>query len=183
VFEIYADGEWKQAAYLSENFNEDGETKYWRLETIDLNEYAGKKVQFRWINRALSGRHNGASLDEVVINGTIEDGVAFNHESWDAGQVNYLKGNNSGSLLTVRNSGKNDLKVKSATFGTQFFQLGDDIVRKFLSRIGDELRDKVCHFFNLVHKQSTSFLTYIFQFILSALQCACHTTTHNVCRL
>ena len=122
VFEIYADGEWKQAAYLSENFNEDGETKYWRLETIDLNEYAGKKVQFRWINRALSGRHNGASLDEVVINGTIEDGVAFNHESWDAGQVNYLKGNNSGSLLTVRNSGKNDLKVKSATFGTQFFQ-------------------------------------------------------------
>ena len=121
VFEIFADGEWKQASYLSENYNADGETKYWRLETIDLTEYAGKKIQFRWINRALSGRHNGASIDEIVINGTVFDGVAFNHDSWDAGKVNLHKGNNSGTLLTIRNTGKNDLKIKEAKFNTDFF--------------------------------------------------------------
>lgn len=119
-FEIYADGEWKLASYLSESYATD--KKYWRNEVVDLMEYAGKKVQFRWICNCFETYKGYATLDNVVINGTIEDGVAFNHESWDAGQVNYLKGNNSGSLLTVRNSGKNDLKVKSATFGTQFFQ-------------------------------------------------------------
>lgn len=122
VFEIFADGEWHQASYLSENFNDDGDTKYWRQENIDLTEYAGKKVQFRWINRALSGRHNGASLDEVVIDGVIEDGVAFNHDSWDAAKVNYDRAMNSGSLLTIRNTGKNALKVESATFGTKHFE-------------------------------------------------------------
>ncbi len=119
-FEIYADGEWKLASYLSESYATD--KKYWRNEVVDLMEYAGKKVQFRWICNCFETYKGYATLDNVVINGTIEDGVAFNHESWDAGQVNYLKGNNSGSLLTMRNSGKNDLKVKSATFGTQFFQ-------------------------------------------------------------
>ena len=121
IFEIGCNGEWKQASYLSEAYNADGDTKYWRHETIDLDEYAGKTVQFRWINRALSGRHDGASLDEIVINGTIAEGVAFNHKSWDAGRVNFQKGASSQSLLTMRNAGKSDLKVKSATFGTAFF--------------------------------------------------------------
>lgn len=122
VFEIYSDGEWKQAAYLSENYNEDDDTKYWRNETVDLTEYAGKKVQFRWINHAYSGAHKGAGLDNIVINGIIEDGVAFNKESWDAGKVNYQKANSSENLLTIRNSGKNDLKVKNTSFKTNFFQ-------------------------------------------------------------
>ncbi len=122
TFEIFADGVWTQASYLSEAFNDDGETKYWRLETIDLTQYAGKTVQFRWVNRALSGKHNGASLDEIVIDGTIEDGVAFNRESWDAGKVNFGKANNSGDLLTIRNSGKNPLTLKSATFKTENFE-------------------------------------------------------------
>ena len=74
VFEIFADGEWQQASYLSENYIEGKEgKKYWRNETIDLTEYAGKKVQFRWINHALSNHHNGASLDEIVIN--VTDGT------------------------------------------------------------------------------------------------------------
>ena len=99
AFEIFADGEWKQASYLSENAIEgtDGK-KYWRNETIDLTQYAGKKVQFRWINRALSGRHNGASLDNIVIDGTIEDGVVFNREMWDAGKVNFGKAINSATI-------------------------------------------------------------------------------------
>lgn len=122
VFEIGCEGEWTQAAYLSENYNEDGDTKYWRPETIDLNEYAGKTVQFRWTYRALSGTPDGAALDEIVINGTIVDGVAFNHDSWDAGMVNYQKGATSGDLFTIRNNGKNALTVKSVTFQTDDFQ-------------------------------------------------------------
>ena len=72
IFEVFADGEWHQEAYLSEAYNEDGETKYWRYEKIDLTQYAGKKIQFRWINRALSGAHNGASLDNIYLDGVFE---------------------------------------------------------------------------------------------------------------
>ena len=122
TFEIFADGQWTQASYLSEAFNEDGEHKYWRLETIDLTQYAGKTVQFRWTNRALSSRHNGASLDEIVIDGTVLDGVVFNKEGWEAGKVNYGKAVNSGNLLTIRNNGKTPLKVKSVAFGTENFE-------------------------------------------------------------
>ena len=122
VFEIFADGEWKQAAYLSENTLEDGETKYWRNETVDLDAYAGKTVQFRWITNCFRTYAGYGSLDNVVIDGTVVDGVAFNVELWDAGQVNYGKAKNSGSLLTIRNSGKNPLKVKSAGFGSKFFE-------------------------------------------------------------
>ena len=131
AFEIGCDGQWTEAAYLSEDYATDGK-KYWRLETVDLDEYAGKTVQFRWINRALSSKHDGASIDEIVINGTIADGVAFNYELWDAGRVNYKKGNTSGELLTIRNAGKSDLKVKSATFDTDFFTTS--------IAVGDELK-------------------------------------------
>lgn len=122
IFEIGCEGQWTQASYLSENKNADGETKYWRNETIDLTQYAGKTVQFRWVNRALSSAHNGASIDEVVINGTIEDGVVFNKDSWYAGKINFGKAANSGDLLTIRNNGKNALKVKAVTFHTDNFQ-------------------------------------------------------------
>lgn len=121
VFEIYSDGQWKQASYLSENYNSDGDTKYWRNETINLDQYAGKTIQFRWTNHSYGNAHKGAALDNIVIDGTIEDGVVFNREMWDAGKVNFGKGNNSESLLTIRNNGKNNLKVKSATFDTDYF--------------------------------------------------------------
>lgn len=119
-FEIYSDGQWQQASYLSEEADEDGK-KYWRYETIDLNAYAGKKVQFRWTSHCISGQNGYGTLDNVIINGTVEDGVVFNRESWDAGKVNYGKATNSGDMLTIRNSGKNALKVKSATFTTGNF--------------------------------------------------------------
>lgn len=72
VFEIFCDGEWKQAAYLSENYNTDGNTKYWRDEKVDLTEYIGKKVKFRWINNSYAGGHRGAGLDNVMIDGFFE---------------------------------------------------------------------------------------------------------------
>lgn len=121
VFEIFSDGEWKQAAYLSENYNADGDTKYWRNETVDLTAYAGKKVQFRWINNSYGGRHRGAALDNIVIDGIVEDGVAFNKESWDAGKVNFGKGTTSGDI-TILNTGKKNQKVKSVSFTTNDFQ-------------------------------------------------------------
>lgn len=121
VFEIYCDGEWTQASYLSEGYNDDGETKYWRNETIDLNQYAGKTVQFRWTTNCFRTYAGYGALDNVVIDGTVYDGAAFNHESWDAGKVNYGRAVNSGDLFTIRNTGKSVLRVKSATFGTEHF--------------------------------------------------------------
>lgn len=122
IFEIGCNGEWKQVAYLSEAYNKDGDTKYWREERIDLMEYAGKKVQFRWTNRAVSGRHNGASLDNIVIDGNVDDYAVFNQSGWDAGKVNYNKAVNSGDQFTMLNKGKNKLKIKAVTFKSNNFQ-------------------------------------------------------------
>lgn len=122
IFEIGCNGEWKQAAYLSENYNDDNETKYWREERVDLMEYAGKRVQFRWINRALSGSHNGASLDNIRIDGNVDDLAVFNQEGWNAGKINFGKAVNSGDQFTMLNKGKRTLKVKSVSFGTNNFE-------------------------------------------------------------
>lgn len=122
IFEIGCNGEWKQAAYLSENYNDDNETKYWREERVDLMEYAGKRVQFRWINRALSGSHNGASLDNIRIDGNVDDLAVFNQDGWNAGKINFGKAVNSGDQFTMLNKGKRALKVKSVSFGTNNFE-------------------------------------------------------------
>ena len=136
VFEVRANGgDWQQLSYLSENHVDgtDGK-KYWRNESIDLDAYKGKSVQFRWTNHSYGSKHDGAALDNIVINGTIEDGVAFNKENWDAEKVNYNMSRNSGSLLTMRNSGKNKLTVKSVKFTTENFesdiQAGREIAAK-----------------------------------------------------
>lgn len=121
VFEIFADGVWTQASYLSEGFNSDNETKYWRNEKIDLSAYAGKVVQFRWINHSYSGHHNAASLDNVVIDGIVSDKVVFNKTAWEAGKVNYDCAVNSGEIFTIINDGINPLKVKAVTFDTDNF--------------------------------------------------------------
>ena len=121
VFEILVDDEWHQLSYLSENYNADGDTKYWRNEQIDLTDYAGKNVQFRWVNHSYDSRHSAASLDNVVINGFMPDYAEFNKEGWDAGRVNYGKAINSGEQFTMLNKGKNALKVKSTTFTTGNF--------------------------------------------------------------
>lgn len=121
VFEIFADGEWKQAAYISENYIEDSDEKYWRKESVDLTAYAGKKIQFRWTNHAYTSAHKGAALDDVIIDGIVEDAITFNKEEWDAGKVNYNCGAKSADI-TMLNVGKNAQKVKSVTFGTQNFE-------------------------------------------------------------
>ncbi|MBO6287401.1 MAG: T9SS type A sorting domain-containing protein [Prevotella sp.] len=131
VFEIYSDGEWKQAAYLSEDYNEDGETKYWRYEKIDLTEFAGKTIQFRWTNNSYGGRHRGAGLDNIYMDGFVGDAARFNKEGWDAGKVNYMKAVNSGDQFSLINDGSKKLQVKDVLFNTDNFecsiQPGDEI--------------------------------------------------------
>ena len=122
TFEIFSDGAWKQAAYLSENYNSDGDTKYWRNETVDLSDYAGKTVQFRWTNNSYGGQHRGAGLDNIVINGNVGARIAFNKNGWSAGKVNYKKGVNSGNQFSLINTGKDAQKVKSVTFATDNFE-------------------------------------------------------------
>lgn len=120
VFEVVADGEAHQVGYLSEpKFDEDN--NYWVPETFNLSEFAGKTVQFRWTHRALSGRDNGAGLDNIVIEEIMGKKAAFNADEWNAGKVNYNKSVNSGNIFTVLNKGIEDLKVKSATFKTPNF--------------------------------------------------------------
>ena len=116
VFEVYADGVWTQESYLSENYNDDDDTKYWRNEKVSLAKYAGKTVMFRWTNNSYSSRHRGAALDEILIEEAVGDKAVFNKPSWNAGSVNYGKGINSGDIFTLQNTGLNDLVVKSATF-------------------------------------------------------------------
>lgn len=121
TFEILADGQWQQAAYLSENYNDDGDTKYWRSERIDLTQYAGKTVQFRWTNHSYGGSHRGAALDEIVIDGIVGDLVAFNKAGWQAGKVNYGKSVSSGDQFTLLNKGTNTLRVKQTGSSTGAF--------------------------------------------------------------
>ena len=138
VFEICANGgNWEQLSYLSENHVEgfDGK-KYWRNESIDLDAYKGQRVQFRWINHSYSSRHDGAALDNIVINGTIEDGVVFNKGEWNAEKVNYNKSCNSGALLTMRNTGKNKLTVKAVKFNTENFESDIQVGREIAAKEG-----------------------------------------------
>lgn len=131
VFEIFADGAWKQLSYLSEPYNEDNETKYWRNENVDLTEYAGKTVQFRWTTNCFKTYSGYGTLDNIVVNGLVSDYATFNKDGWDAGKVNYGKAATSGEQLTMLNRGKNALKVKAVTFGTENFTssiaAGDEI--------------------------------------------------------
>lgn len=130
VFEIFADGKWTALSHISEN-SFDGEHKYWITENIDLSAYAGKVVQFRWIHYSFSGADNGSAIAHIVIEEVAGDKAEFNKTSWMAGKVNYNKAINSGDVFTLLNKGVNALKVKSATFKTDYFTTslaaGDEI--------------------------------------------------------
>lgn len=131
TFDIYADGEWKTLSTLAQNIDEDNESVYWINEKIDLKEYAGKTVQFRWVHYSQSGKDRGCGLDNVVLEEKVGDKAIFNKSEWNAGKVNYNKAVNSGNKFTIINKGENTLKVKSATFGTAHFETslaaGDEI--------------------------------------------------------
>ncbi len=120
VFEIFSDGQWEQASILSEAADADGK-KYWRNEYIDLDKYAGKTIQFRWITRCFVTYKGYGTLDNIVIDGNVADRAVFNKDGWDAGKVNFGKAVNSGEQFTMLNKGKNTLKVKAVSFTNDNF--------------------------------------------------------------
>lgn len=129
TFEIFADNEWKELAYMSTDWSK--EEIYWVRENFDLSAYAGKTVQFRWTHYSYSGKDNGGSLDNIVLEEKEGDKAIFNRSGWSAGKVNADKAVNSGDIFTLINKGANALKVKSATFSTDNFatslKAGDEI--------------------------------------------------------
>ena len=63
-FDIYVDGQWNELAYISQ----EGETRYWINETVNLAAYAGKTVQFRWTHYGFnSNKDHGGAIDNIVI--------------------------------------------------------------------------------------------------------------------
>ncbi len=121
TFDIYVDGQWTTLSTISEGYVDDEDYKYWINERVDLANYAGKKVQFRWFHKSYSGRDNGGSVTHVVIDEAKGDNAAFNRSGWNTGKVNYEKSIASGDLFTIFNLGSNDLTIKSVGFTTPNF--------------------------------------------------------------
>lgn len=116
-FEIFVDNAWKQLALISDKDN-----TYWCRESINLSEYAGKTVAFRW---RYVGQDNykaqGVALDMVTIDYLAEKKAVFNLPEWNAGKVNYMRSVSSGNIFTLLNDGESDLTVESVTFTTSNF--------------------------------------------------------------
>lgn len=120
VFEVIADGVAHKLGYISEPKIDD-DYNYWTPESFDISEFAGQTVQFRWTHRALSGRDNGAGLDNILIEMIEGNKAAFNQEEWNAGKVNYNKSTSTATVFTLLNKGSQSLTVESATFATENF--------------------------------------------------------------
>ena len=117
MFEIFADGAWKQLAILSDKNN-----KYWFRERVDLTAYAGKTVAFRW--RYVSEDYfnaPGAALDLVRVEPISDVQATFNVTEWNAGKVNFERSKTSTKPMTLLNEGSSALKIKSVSFTTSNF--------------------------------------------------------------
>lgn len=140
TFEINVDGEWKELAWLSQDYEKAavntsmGERYYWINENFDLKQYAGKVVQFRWTHYSYSGNDTGCGLDNVLIEVKSDNKVIFNKNNWEAGKVNYNQAVNSGDIFTLLNKGEQVQKIKKISFATPNFAtslaVGDEIAAK-----------------------------------------------------
>ena len=116
-FEIFVDGAWKQLALISDKNND-----YWCRESINLSEYAGKTVAFRWRYVGQDyGKSRGVALDMVSIDYLAEKKAVFNLPDWNAGKVNYMQSVSSGNIFTLLNDGEAALKVASVEFASDNF--------------------------------------------------------------
>ena len=116
-FEINDGTEWKQLAIIS-----DAENKYWFRERIDLSEYAGKTVTFRWRYVAHSyTASKGACVDKVVIAPTTDNKFTFSTTEWNAGKVNYGKSVTSKKTITIINEGNTAGTIEAVSFATENF--------------------------------------------------------------
>ncbi len=131
-FEILADGEWKELSRLSDAPIEAGTKKrYWINETVDLTEFQGKTVKFRWRDHSLSSKHDGVSLTHIVVDARNDNKAEFNRSSWDAGKVNCEKSVKSGKIFTLLNTGVAAQKIAKVETGHPNFstslKAGDEI--------------------------------------------------------
>lgn len=116
-FEVYADGAWVQKAVVSDKTN-----KYWFHEVIDLAEFAGKTVAFRW--RYVGHDYfnsTGVSLDMITVSSADARKASFNTTEWNAGTVNFQKSTTSKQPVSVLNEGTESLKIQSVAFSTSNF--------------------------------------------------------------
>lgn len=118
-FEILVDGNWEQLSYLSEK---PADNRYWVGETIDLTPYQGKTVKFRWRNKSLSTKHNGASLTHIVVDAKSDNKAEFNLSNWDAGKVNHNKSLSSGEIFTLLNTGEAKQTIAKVESGKPNFE-------------------------------------------------------------
>ncbi len=121
-FQIYSKGEWTTLTNISTAADDDG-NRYWYAERIDLSDYAGEQVRFRWLHTSISGaRDNGCSVARLTIEEVKSDKAAFNKKGWNAGKVNYNKSVNSGDQFTLFNHGSAAQTIKSIDYATDNFE-------------------------------------------------------------
>lgn len=129
-FQVLADGTWHDLTSISETGDDES---YWKSEQVNLSEYAGKTVQFRWVHKSFDNYNwdGGTSVAHFELAEAQGDKAAFNQTVWNAGKVNYNKSRNSGEVFTLFNKGTNNLKIKSVTFQNANFssslKAGDEI--------------------------------------------------------
>ena len=117
-FEIFADGEWTTLSTLSDP-DASSDDHYWFYEPIDLSEYAGKTVQFRWRYTAMAGSADGAALDDVKIEAAGAE-IAFNVDGWSAYRVNADQPETS-PVIAASNLGSNAVQVSGVSFNDAAF--------------------------------------------------------------
>ena len=117
TFEIYVDGEWHQLLLLSDKDN-----KYWIRERIDLAEYAGKTVAFRWGYKVYNYMHSsGVGLDNFAVTSSAPVKLSFSQEAYDFDKINYGSSVATDAEFTVFNDGTDTAEIASATFANGNF--------------------------------------------------------------
>lgn len=112
-FEIKADGDWTQLAYISAA---QAEGQSWERQRIVLSDYRGKTVNFRWRYSTVDYMGSGASLDKILIEEAPTAGKAvINVTEWNAGDVNYKKSVTSGNF-NLLNDGEQAITITGVSF-------------------------------------------------------------------
>lgn len=123
-FDVYADGEYQTKATLCYHPTGDDPEEYYYRESIDLSEYAGKRIMLRWRYNVVNGmKAHGCALDNISLKLVSSDECLafFNKEAWSAGDVNYNKAVSSGDVLSIGNGGTETLEVSSVSFAAANF--------------------------------------------------------------
>lgn len=116
-FQIFSDGQWNEAALLSDKNN-----SYWIRERIDLSPYVGKTIAFRWVYHVYNYyRASGAAVDKFAVEQAQTENISFNASDWNPGKLNWEQSVNSGDIFTLINDGSQEVEIADAKFSTPNF--------------------------------------------------------------